>query len=106
AANLSAGTYSVTVTDANNCTVVRNFTLTQPEPVSLIANTNSPVCLNDTLMLYANTAPGATYSWIGPDGYNTTTREISRLSAQSRMAGVYTVMMNACDLTLSTTVSV
>ena len=43
--NLSAGTYSVTATDASNgCTATRSFTLMDPSPIAVTVNTNPVSC--------------------------------------------------------------
>ncbi|TGE12811.1 Ig-like domain-containing protein [Hymenobacter elongatus] len=60
ASGLSAGTYTVTVTDANGCTTTRSFTITQPAPVTAAPVVTSPphVSLtNDNTPTYAGTAP-------------------------------------------------
>ena len=43
--NLSAGTYRVTVTDADNNVVVRSFTITTPEAISVFYNVEQPSAL-------------------------------------------------------------
>lgn len=43
AENLSAGTYEVTVTDANNCTATDEVTLTEPDPLTIDAGPNQTV---------------------------------------------------------------
>ena len=62
AANLSAGNYTLTVTDANSCTVSGTVTIVQPSPLSLTVSPVSPsVCIGSSLSL---TATGATtYTW-------------------------------------------
>ncbi|WP_329807237.1 T9SS type A sorting domain-containing protein, partial [Flavobacterium facile] len=55
ATGLSAGTYTVTVTDANSCITTRNFTITQPVAV------NTSVTLTSGILLATQT--GATYQW-------------------------------------------
>lgn len=46
--NLTAGSYTVSVTDANNCLMSAEFTLTQPapvlDPISVSSLTNNPSC--------------------------------------------------------------
>ena len=41
ASGLTAGTYTVTVTDANSCTATRSFTITQPSAISAPTATSS-----------------------------------------------------------------
>ncbi len=45
---LSATTYTVTITDNNNCTAVGDFTLNDPTPISLSLVSNSPACNGDS----------------------------------------------------------
>ena len=53
---LSAGTYSVTVTDDNNCTVVKTFTLT--EPVAVACTATSPTVGNAGTNILCNGGTG------------------------------------------------
>ncbi len=48
-------------TGETDCTIV-------PPPVS----NNGPLCVNDTLKLYADSVVNTTYSWTGPDGFIST----------------------------------
>ncbi len=60
ATNLAAGTYIVTVTDANGCTATRSTTLTEPTALVATATNNG----NGTATLAGNGGSGAyTYSW-------------------------------------------
>jgi gliding motility-associated-like protein len=38
------------------------------------ASTNAPICVGDSLKLFAPPFSGAVYSWIGPNGYNSSDR--------------------------------
>lgn len=81
------GTYTVTVTDKNNCTVQRAITLTEPTPVSVtstITNVTCPSGANGVLRAIPSggVAP-YTYLWLP---VNKTTATISGLTA-----GTYTV---------------
>lgn len=72
---LTQGSYTVTVTDTNNCMVVDSFLLTQPNPITTIMDTISATCgLSDgTVMVTAQGGtPGYTYVWNpgGPGGDN------------------------------------
>jgi hypothetical protein len=64
ASNLSAGTYTVTVTDANGCTIARTFTITQPaftataQPVTVQLDANGTGTLNASSVNNGSTGSG------------------------------------------------
>src|SRR5690606_41319523 len=66
-ASLSAGCYTVTVTDANGCTVTETITITQPDVLALSYTSVNVSCFGGNngsidLTLTGGTAP-YTYSW-------------------------------------------
>jgi len=75
--NLAPGAYSLTVTDANNCTVSKSFTVTEPDELvatGVISNNNGfGISCNGAddgsinLNVSGGTA-GYTYSWSSPEG--------------------------------------
>ncbi len=69
--NLSAGTYSVTVTDANNCTATKSFVIT--EPAALVANpsvTSVLICKGASTTLSATASGGSgSYSFTWNPGF-------------------------------------
>ncbi len=74
-----------------------------------VANSNSPVCIDDTLNLTAQTVIGASYNWTGPNGYASTAQDSLLIDAAVSNSGTYslTVTKNGCTSTVSTvTVSV
>lgn len=66
--NLREGTYTVTVSDVNNCTISQNKTITQPEPIiiSLISSNNANCVGANNGSLEVTAAHGTapyTYQW-------------------------------------------
>ncbi|WP_338647682.1 MBG domain-containing protein [Flavobacterium sp. KS-LB2] len=105
ASGLSAGSYTVTVTDANGCSATRNFTITQPPAFSISTASQTNVSYNGgsngsaSVAVSGGTA-GYTYSWAPSGGTAATATGLS--------AGTYTVMVtdaNACTATQSFTIT-
>jgi hypothetical protein len=71
--NVVAGTYSVTVTDANNCTVVTNVSIGNNAGPALVLNTQEATCGNNNGSVTA-TANGGTapYTFLWSNGATTT----------------------------------
>ncbi|HLP93644.1 MAG TPA: SprB repeat-containing protein [Saprospiraceae bacterium] len=96
---LSAGTYTVTVTDSRNCTNTKSISLTQPAALSL-SSVQTPVsCFggNDGSinLTVSGGTPGYTYQWSN----GATTMDLSGLTA-----GTYSVTVkdaNNCTATLN-----
>ena len=63
AINLYAGTYVVTVTDANNCVASKSVTLTQPTVLNLTASVSNPVCIQDKTGAVTLSVSGGTSSF-------------------------------------------
>ena len=61
--NQAAGTYTVTVTDANNCTTNGSFVITDQSALNANAAGPSDICIGELAMLVADSIPGATYQW-------------------------------------------
>lgn len=72
-ANLLAGTYEVTVTDAANCVVVIQETVNEPPLLTATVTPSNLLCFeNNSGQLTAAAqggTPGYNYSWIGPNGF-------------------------------------
>lgn len=96
----TAGTYTVTVTDANGCTITSNYTITQPTPLVLGLVQTNVSCAGGsdgtaTVTISGGTA-GYTYNWSPSGG--------SSANATGLIAGTYTVTVtdaNACTVTSS-----
>ena len=105
ATGLTAGTYTVTVTDANNCQGTKSFTITQPTALNTTAGSKTDVSCNGGTNGTATVSPTGgtpsyTYSW-APSGGTAAT-------ATGLAAGTYTVTVtdaNACQATKSFTIT-
>jgi len=103
ASNLSAGCYTLTVTDANGCIATASACITQPTPLTSGITTTLATCgsNNGTATVTVNGGtPGYLYSW-APIGGNGAT-------APGLSAGSYTVTVtdaNGCTITASANIS-
>lgn len=82
------------------------FTLTldnaaNPDPIGMLllqgltgsspgVSNNGPICIGDTLELYADTVAGSTYSWTGPVGFSSFLQNPIIINATLANAGTYT----------------
>ncbi|MFH1321907.1 MAG: PKD domain-containing protein [Bacteroidota bacterium] len=85
--NLSAGSYTVTVTDINNCTLTENITVNEPAVISISLSGDSSTCGNANGEVTAVVSGGTgayTYQWDDP-GLQTNS------TATGLTAGFYTV---------------
>lgn len=105
----SASNYNVVVTGACLPSAMSmNVSLTvNPIPVA-VASSNSPICEGSSLSISAQTSTGATYSWTGPTGYNSSAEDSVIVSATVANSGTYTltVSKDGCSDTSSTVVAV
>ena len=105
ATGLAAGTYTVTITDANSCTATRNFTILQPPALVASPSTQTNVSCNggangSAKVTVTGGTPGYSYSWAPSGGTGATASGLS--------AGTYTVTVtdaNACTTTQSFTIT-
>jgi hypothetical protein len=106
----AAGRYTVVVVSAGcGTSTVTSSTLIVNNVGSVTASSSSPVCLGAPIYFTGNAPAGSTYSWAGPAGFVSTTRNPSRNTAQLSHAGVYTMtaMITGCGaITTTTTVVV
>jgi len=93
--NLPAGTYTVTVTDANGCITTQNFTVT--EPVALVGNSSviNPILCAGGMATVSVSATGGTAPYTGTGSFS-----------QSEGPQTYTVTdANGCTSTTISTIT-
>jgi gliding motility-associated-like protein len=98
--------YSISGTNSAGCVSTITTTVTvNPMPVPVV-NSNSPVCLNNTINLTAS--GGTSYAWSGPNSFSSLNQNPSIPSATTLNAGVYSVTVTSlgCSTIGTTTVSV
>lgn len=108
-ANTSAtGTYTYAITDVNNCSTSTTLAvMINANPTATAAANPSAICDGETINLTAG--GGTSYSWSGPNGYNSSSQTSTIPNAGSVYSGEYTVTVtdaNNCSSTTFTTVIV
>ncbi|MES2621158.1 MAG: choice-of-anchor L domain-containing protein, partial [Bacteroidota bacterium] len=100
---LAAGTYTVTVSDANSCTASRSVAITEPSVISPVLTATNPSCFGGsngsiTTATTGGTSP-YTYAW----GHGPVSQNISSLSAATFIVTV--TDNNSCTATETATLS-
>ncbi|HTA83801.1 MAG TPA: PKD domain-containing protein [Bacteroidia bacterium] len=110
ATKLSAGTYMVSVLDANNCPVSSQVTITQPTPVITKATAPDSICSGTTVTIVASGIGGnGSYHYIWSTGsgsiatqnvtpLNTTTYTITAIDGNGCKGNPATVIINTWNL--------
>jgi|GEM_PF-3507319 len=101
-----AGTYSVIVTDANNCTATASGTITQPTAIIATPTAGKILCYGGSTTVSVSASGGTTpyksYAWSGTSGATGTA------SSTSASMGSYSVIVtdnNNCTATASGTIT-
>lgn len=98
---LCAGPYTITLSDANNCTHDTSMVITQPTDLTFTKNTNATTCgkaNGNAMITVAGGTPTYSYSW----NTNATTSNLSNVTA-----GTYTLSVtdaNGCQDTVQVTI--
>jgi len=102
ATGLSAGTYTVLVTDSTGCVLSQIIIITQPAPIVITASSTSTTCTSNNGTASANTSGGTPgYAYLWNNGQTTST-------ALALSGGAYSVTVtdaNGCTKTQSVSVS-
>jgi hypothetical protein len=101
---LAAGSYTVTVTDANGCTATLNNVVTQPQKLAVTGVITNAVCTSNvrasnggiTLTVTGGTAT-FTYSWTGTPTYSNTVMDPTNVPA-----GTYSVTVTDSKMCTAT----
>jgi gliding motility-associated-like protein len=104
---INAGTYTVTVTDANGCTGTNEVTINISQPSSGSISSNSPVCFGNSIELAVT--GGTQYNWTGPNNFTSTDDNPIIPNASNINAGDYIVTVTdaqGCSRVASVTVNV
>ena len=104
---LSAGSYTVLVTDAlTNCTFRQTFQITQPPALTVTVGAASPsACVGTSVVLTATASggtPAYTYTWVG--GQTTSSQTVSQLSGGNYIYSLTTKDANNCGSTKTVSV--
>ncbi|MBS1613448.1 MAG: gliding motility-associated C-terminal domain-containing protein, partial [Bacteroidetes bacterium] len=100
---LAAGTYTVTVTDGNNCTATRTVTLTQPAAMVLNATTTNVACNGGGNGSVDITVNGGVFPYTFAWSNAATTEDVNGLSGGT--VSVTVTDANGCSLTQSFNIS-
>ncbi|OXB00905.1 hypothetical protein B0A72_19260 [Flavobacterium pectinovorum] len=98
ATGLTAGNYSVTITSSNGCSIVKNFTITEPTALTVTPSQTNISCNGGSngsaSVIVTGGTGGYTYSW-SPSGGTAAT-------ASGLTAGTYTVTITDANLCQTT----
>lgn len=107
ASDVNNGTYTVIVTDQNGCTASVSTVVNIIIPGNVIVSSNSPICEQDTLRLWAN--EGISFEWLGPKGFTSTSQNPIITSTNTSSSGLYILTVSdvtGCSSTMTIMVEV
>ena len=102
----AGGTYTVTVSDANNCSATASVSVTVNIPPVVTAGNDGPKCAGS--LLNFTSSAGSSFVWSGPNGFNSTQQNPSIGNTTSAATGTYsvTVTVNGCSGTATTSATI
>ncbi len=105
ASNLSAGTYTITVTDANGCSTSTSGKITEPTQLTVTAGGATTICSGGTAFLSSTPGGGTgpyTYAWTPAGGTN---QNPSVIVSSTTTYTVTVTDANGCTATAGVTVT-
>lgn len=108
---LSPGTYSLTITDANNCSSSHSYTINNPAPLHIaLINTTAPVCNGDStgqinLGIFGGTPPYSIYDLEGHE-YSTSISNMPVGQYQYYVQDSRACTSDTLDVSLTATASI
>ncbi|MBX7226824.1 MAG: hypothetical protein K1X55_12400, partial [Chitinophagales bacterium] len=108
--NVTEGSYTITVTDANGCKSSNTFRVDADNFNASVSVNRNCVIYGGAMQLSANVTPsasGSSFAWSGPDGFSASVQNPTvTVSAQPSNAGTYnlTVSKGSCTVNKSLTV--
>ncbi|MFN3851578.1 MAG: hypothetical protein ACK4NY_19225 [Spirosomataceae bacterium] len=101
-----SGVYTLTVT-MNGCTSTATTNIIIRDLPIASASSNTPICEEQPLNLSAVTNSGATYSWNGPNGFNSTLQNPSITNTTVGNSGIYSLTVafpSGCSASATTNI--
>ncbi len=95
----NAGFYTATFTGANGCDSLVTLDLSvKPIPATPTIQSNSPICVGDTLIITTNPIAVGSYFWVGPDNFTSDLQNVIILNPGINQSGIYslTIMTDGC----------
>ena len=108
-AGVGSHVITYTFTDTNGCENSATVNVVVNGLPSINIQATTPVCAQDTIQLSEDAGDAASWSWTGPNGFNSNFQSPIIPNATSANAGIYTVMVSneeGCTASISTEVVV
>lgn len=108
----ATGLYSIVATYSSGCVGVGTTSVNVSPTTGLAVSAPTNICQSFSTTLTAALPTATAYSWIGPNGFNSTQQNPVLLNAQVSASGIYTVSSNyiffnqQCPRTATTSVDV
>jgi hypothetical protein len=91
---INAGTYTVVAKNQMCSDTDTVNVIIKPLPEVPTATSNTPVCEQSSIALFAKTIANITYSWTGPSGFTSAQQNVSIETATGAKEGAYVVVAN------------